>query len=105
VVGLPSGEAVASELGVKSLTADEVDLASRGWVHETPLWLYVLKEAEVFHDGQMLDPVGGRIVGEVLVGIVDNDPESFRSVDPDWQPTLADRHASFSLANILTAEG
>jgi len=37
----------------------------------TPLWIYVLKEAEAFHDGDRLGPVGGRIVGEVLVGIAD----------------------------------
>ena len=29
----------------KVLTPDEVGLAAFGWVHETPLWLYVLREA------------------------------------------------------------
>jgi hypothetical protein len=49
-----------------------------------------------------LGPVGGRIVGEVLVGIIDADPESFRSVDPDWTPTLpARRTGAFGLADIL----
>ena len=46
---------------------------------ETPLWFYILKEAEVLHDGDQLGPVGGRIVGEVLVGIIDADPASFRA--------------------------
>ena len=67
-----------------------------GWSDETPLWLYILKEAEVLHDGDRLGPVGGRIVGEVLVGIIDADPESFRSVDPGWTPALP-----FGLADIL----
>jgi hypothetical protein len=68
---------------------------------ETPLWLYILKEAQVLHDGEQLGPVGGRIVGEVLVGIIDADPESFRAVDPEWTPTLPARHAgAFGLADI-----
>jgi len=87
-VGLPSGEAVAGRLGVAPLTAEEVGLAGSGWRQETPLWFYVLKEAEHRGDGRRLGPVGGRIVGEVLVGIVDADGESYRAVDPAWRPTL-----------------
>jgi hypothetical protein len=101
VVGLASGEAVADRLGVPALSAEQLGLAESGWVGETPLWLYILKEAEVLHDGNRLGPVGGRIVGEVLVGIVDGDPESFRSVDPGWAPTLPARHGAFGLADIL----
>jgi len=98
-VGLPSGEAVARYLGVEPLTAAQVAL---DWEGETPLWLYVLKEAEALHDGDRLGPVGGTIVGEVLVGIVDSDPESFRSLDPDWEPTLAGaRPGTFGLADVL----
>jgi heme peroxidase len=101
-VGLPSGEAVAERLGVPVLSAEQVGLAERGWVGETPLWLYILKEADAVHDGDRLGPVGGRIVGEVLVGIIDADPDSFRSVDPDWTPTLPARRAgAFGLADIL----
>jgi hypothetical protein len=76
---------------VPALTAAQIGLAERGWAGETPLWFYILKEAEVLHDGDRLGPVGGRIVGEVLVGIIDGDLESFRSVDPDWSPTLPAR--------------
>src|SRR3954465_2676501 len=66
-VGLPSGEAVARRLGVETLTSEQVGLAEHGWRAETPLWFYILKEADVLHDGDRLGPVGGRIVGEVLV--------------------------------------
>jgi hypothetical protein len=87
---------------VWALSAEQVGLAERGWAGETPLWFYILKEAEVLHDGDRLGPVGGRIVGEVLVGIVDADPESFRSLDPNWTPTLRGRRAgAFGLADIL----
>jgi hypothetical protein len=101
-VGLASGEAVARRLAVPPLSAGQVGLAEHGWTGETPLWLYILKEADVLHDGDRLGPVGGRIVGEVLVGIIDADPESFRSVDPAWTPTLpARRDGGFGLADIL----
>jgi hypothetical protein len=102
LVGLPSGEAVARRLGVPALSADQVGLAEHGWTAETPLWFYILKEAEALHEGDRLGPVGGRIVGEVLVGIIDADPESFRSVDPSWTPTLPARRAgAFGLADVL----
>lgn len=102
-VGLPSGEAVAGELGVPPLSDTEVGLTD-GWEGETPLWLYVLKEAELLHNGDRLGPVGSTIVGEVLVGIIDADPESFRAVQPDWTPTLpAHIPGAFGLADILIA--
>ena len=101
-VGLASGEAIARRLAVPALSADQVGLAEYGWEGETPLWFYILREADVFHDGDQLGPVGGRIVGEVLVGIIDADPESFRAVDPAWTPTLPARQpGAFGLADIL----
>jgi len=103
--GLPSGETVAGRLRVPALTADEVLLADHGWHDETPLWYYVLREADVLGDGDTLGPVGGRIVGEVLVGIVDADPDSFRTVEPSWRPTLpAVDPDRFTLTDLLTLE-
>jgi hypothetical protein len=101
-VGLPSGEAVASELGFPALSPAELALPDE-WVGETPLWYYLLKESQVRAGGDELGPVGGRIVGEVLVGIVKRDPESFLSVEADWRPTLPGRHENgFGLADLLS---
>jgi Animal haem peroxidase len=101
-VGLPSGEAVARELGLEPLSPEQVGLSEAGWGQETPLWIYVLKEAAAVEDGDRLGPVGGRIVGEVLVGIIDADPESFRSVDRSWKPTLPSHDPDrFGIADIL----
>jgi hypothetical protein len=44
--------------------------------------------ADIAGDGDRLGPVGGRIVADVLIGIVQADPESFLAVDPVWTPTL-----------------
>jgi hypothetical protein len=101
-VGLPSGEAVARRLGAEPLSPTEVGLGEAGWRLETPLWFYLLKEAEHRGGGERLGPVGGRLVGEVLVGIVDADGESYRAVDPAWLPTLpAAQPGRFGLAELL----
>jgi hypothetical protein len=85
-VGLPSGEAVARLLGETPLSAAEIGAADAGWPGETPLWYYVLREADVRTGGDRLGPVGGRIVGEVLVGLLDHDPSSVRHAPPAWAP-------------------
>jgi len=101
--GLPSGEAVARALGEEPLTPAKTGLDGvSSWEGETPLWYYVLKEAELHSDGERLGPVGGTIVGEVLVGVIDRDPESYRAVDPGWRPTLPSREAGrFTIADAL----
>ena len=102
--GLPSGEALSRALGMEPLTADEIGLRELAWSGETPLWYYLLKEAEVRRDGDLLGPLGGRIVAEVLLGIIDRDPESYRAAQPDWRPTLpAVTPGSFEMADLLTA--
>jgi hypothetical protein len=85
-VGLPSGEAVARHMGIAPLTAEHVGIASTGWQGETPLWYYILREADTCTGGHRLGPVGGRIVTEVLVGLVDADATSFRQNSSDWRP-------------------
>jgi len=101
-VGLPSGEAVARYIGATLLTRDETGLASMGWDQDTPLWYYILKESEVQGNGDRLGEVGGRIVGEVLIGLLDHDPSSFRASRPDWRPELPSRlTGTFAMADLL----
>jgi Animal haem peroxidase len=99
--GLPSGEAVARAMGEEPLSRAEVGLAEFGWEADSPLWFYVLRESEARADGERLGAVGGRIVAEVLLGIIDNDPESYRAVEPDWTPTLPSRSNRFELTDVL----
>jgi hypothetical protein len=88
-LGLPSGQDVARYLGVQPVLSG-TDL---GAPEPTPLWFYILKESELTPgiDGHHLGPVGGRIVGEVLLGLLEGDPLSFYSVDRGWQPTVPDQ--------------
>ncbi len=88
-VGLPSGEAVARRLDETPLSRDEIGAASVGWRGETPLWYYVQREADVRCGGNRLGPVGARIVGEVLVGLLNLDPSSVRHAPDDWRPTAS----------------
>jgi len=98
--GLPSGEAVARALGATPLTRNELALGD--WDGETPLWLYILREAAVQGGGDRLGAVGGRIVAEVLVEIVRQDPESYLSSNPSWRPTLASHEAgTFKIRDLL----
>jgi Animal haem peroxidase len=97
--GLPSGEAVAKLIGAAPLTADEVEHA---WPGGTPLWFYILKEAQHRGGGDRLGPVGGRIVAEVLIGLLRSDPASYLSLEPDWEPTLPAAGPDYGLADLIT---
>ncbi len=86
-LGLPSGQDVARLLRTEPLTTSDLG----GAPEPTPLWFYILKESEVRSDGgKHLGPVGGRIVGEVLLGLLRADPGSWFSAEPTWQPTIPD---------------
>jgi Animal haem peroxidase len=102
-IGLPSGEAVARAMGVEPLTREEAGLAAFGWDGETPLWLYVLREADVRNGGDRLGEVGGRLVAEVLLGLLDADPESYRALHPQWEPTLPAAGERFTVLDLLLA--
>ena len=95
-VGLPSGESVARLLGEEPLNGDEIGATSAGWRSETPLWYYILREADVRCHGNRLGPIGARIVGEVLVGLIELDLSSVRHAPAAWQPTA-------SLIELLTS--
>jgi hypothetical protein len=99
--GLPSGEAVAAAMGEDPLSPEENELIGSGWNGGTPLWLYFLLESAARGGGERLGPAGGRIVAEVLTGLIDADPESYRAVEPGWTPTLPARGRGFGLADLL----
>jgi len=95
-LALPTGQAVADALGVRPLTTEELRrnnsdavnaaLSEGGFLETTPLWFYVLKEAEVRANGNSLGEVGSRIVAETLIGQLRADPGSFLNQGGGWSP-------------------
>ena len=81
---------------------DLADLRPMGLDAETPLWFYVLKEAELRTEGRRLGPVGGRIVAEVFIGLLEGDHMSYLNQDPDWTPDLGQ---DFKMADLLRFAG
>ncbi len=66
---------------------------------QTPLWYYILKEAELLNNGRRLGPVGSYIVARVLLGAIAAAEDSYFSA-PDWEPTLDGGEAD-TMARIL----
>ena len=108
---LPSGQDIARFMGAAVLnTAQLADIAQirESFATSTPLWFYVLREAELTQDGLQLGAVGGRIVGEVFIGLLQTDPESFLNAKPDFRPTLPTRTGKpedFRMVDFLTFAG
>lgn len=100
---LPSGEAVARACGEEPLTPAEIGLGEIGWDYETPLPIYVLREAAVQQQGQRLGTVGGRLVAEVLLALIQADSTAYLNVEPDWRPTLPVAGDTFTIADLLRA--
>jgi hypothetical protein len=84
-LGLPAGQDVAKAMGVTPLTNAQLGLTDPGWQGKAPLWFYVLKEAELL-GGRGLGPVGGRIVAEVILGVLACDPTSYFNANPSFDP-------------------
>ena len=75
-----------------------------GFDSATPLWFYILKESELKVEGKALGPVGGRIVAEVFIGLLQGDPTSYLRQNPNWKPTLG-RGRDFKMADLLKFSG
>jgi hypothetical protein len=59
-----------------------------GWKGQAPLWFYILEEARELGNGERLGPVGGRIVAEVVLKLLDLDRESYLHADPVFRPVF-----------------
>lgn len=102
---LPSGQSVARAMKAPRLkAADLADLEPLDLHERTPLWFYVLREAAVLADGHHLGPVGGRIVAEVFIGLLEGDDTSYLVQDPEWTPTYGSDD-TFGITDLLRAAG
>ena len=103
--GLPSGQDIARTIGAPVLSVAE--LTPFGMTASTPLWYYVLKEAQVLENGRRLGPVGARVVGDVVVGLLKTDPDSYLNAASRWTPTLpsASGGGEFKIVDLLGQSG
>jgi hypothetical protein len=119
-LGVPMGQAVARYMGVPVLT--EAELLTNATdaekalfrkfdgrlLRRTPLWFYVLKEAEVRENGDRLGVVGSRIVAETFWRILREDKASYVHT-PNFKPTLprfGNRPAGdFDMTDLLHVAG
>jgi hypothetical protein len=126
---LPSGQAIARAMQdklhdteIKVLDAHDLPELGR-WPflqRSTPLWYYILREAAVhgtktirepLHKpsgphgdtgrNQTLGPVGGRIVAEVLIGLLQEDRTSFVCQEPGWTPGRRLSDQPFGIRHLL----
>ena len=107
-VGLASGQDVARAVGVTPLTNAELGITDDpGWRGQAPLWFYVLKEAELLDEGRRLGPVGGRIVAEVLVGLLALDKGSYLNQKAAFrpEPPIAPETGRFTMPDLLRFAG
>jgi Animal haem peroxidase len=109
-LGLPSGQDVACVMHEPPLSDAELQLGNNidERLHAQlrramPLWYYILCEAESERGGSgvRLGPVGGRIVSEVLVGLLEGDPNSYLSREPTWQPRELDTGGDFTMVELV----
>lgn len=117
ILRLPSGQDVAAAMKqqiptLMPLTPAEIATGPDGAVAQqkgfdtaTPLWYYILKEAQVRGSGEHLGPIGARLVAEVFVGLVQGDKDSHLS-EPGWKPTLPAKTAgTFFMTDLLQFVG
>jgi Animal haem peroxidase len=126
--GLPSGQEVAEallaqgrikasdRLTISQLTQNTCDhsgsvLRESGLEQNTPLFYYLLKEAELASEGLTLGPVGSHIVSEGIQGALEADPDSYMSLAganwklPSWRFPSGSRRPINSLIGIIQLVG
>lgn len=100
-LGLPSYQAVAAAMGITPYTNAELGLTDPGFGGEAPLWFGILKESELREGGKRLGPTGGRIVAEVILGLIEADKDSYFNTPQAWQPMTA----NFNMGSLLRFAG
>jgi hypothetical protein len=125
--GLPSGQTVARHMCVDPIPDDQLKCGklteedfpnnpklidiSANFADNAPLWFYILAEPQLqFEDDDTpitLGPVGGRIVTEVIAGLITGDNHSYLSQQPCWRPIKElTRSGHFGFAElVLVATG
>jgi hypothetical protein len=74
-------------------------------IDATPLWYYVLREAEALQCGRRLGPFGSRVVMETVHAALEASTDSILA-DLDWRPTLPSQQAgNFTMGDLIAFTG
>ena len=83
-----------ADIEITALSSDELQrdnsptlnalLQTSGFLHKTPLWFYILKEAEIQGGGNRLGQLGSWMVAQTIVGIIKESHLSFLKMN--WNP-------------------
>ena len=89
-MNLPSGQTLASHLGIPALSEAETWTSNGVKVGSgpAPLWFYCLREAEVLTGGARLAGVGAAIVARTFVALMLKDKASYLVQEPGFVPKL-----------------
>ena len=73
-----------------------------------PLWFYVLCETKRAvgpkgenQAGMHLGPVGGRIIAEVIAGLLEGDQTSYLNTKKPWEPRDLGTDGHFTMADLV----
>lgn len=111
MVELSSGQQMAEMAGVQPLSTEQIlegaggaqltgltDNQKQSVTTNTPLWFYVLREAEL--NGGRMTGVGGRIVAEVFHRAMEGSRISILR-EPTWRPNLGPDQDTFRMVDLL----
>lgn len=108
MIKLASGQQMAEKFKVRPLSADEIRMGNKGAVipvdspvvKNTPLWFYILREAEL-NNGK-LGAVGGRIVAETFHRAMEGSKHSIVR-DRVWRPKdlVSNPNDRFKMTDLL----
>ena len=112
---MPTGQALAKAFGISRLSAGALEAAAdsseqaqilreSGFNKRTPLWYYLLAEANAKAAGKHLGPVGSTLLAEVFVGLVQRSDDSILR-SRRWKPSLGRGRGVFELPDLLRFAG
>jgi hypothetical protein len=68
---------------------------------KTPIWFYVLREAEVLGGGERLGPLGSRLIAETLHAAVEAAGQDSLVANPGWKPSLPCHGSRFMMTDLI----
>lgn len=107
LVEITAGQDVAQAMEVSPISNADLGLTEADWGGKAPLWFYILAESEQRQNGRRLGEVGGRIVAEVILGLLDADRNSYLRAPRGFQPEppIAPAVGEFRMGDFLKFAG